>query len=122
MGINETIQNAINKASFGELEDAFRTVQFISVVSVYDNISMVNVNTEVSTDVWCSVQSEFEGERIDEATLNNNVRIIILDNQRNGVEFSVDMIVKDGTNQYVIKSFNTDPAIVAWTVYARRLG
>lgn len=122
MGIYSDLQEALGEASINELSDAFRTIQFIVITNVYNEDTMVNTPTEVSKDVYCSIQSEFEGENVDIATLTNSVKIIILDSYRNNVDFIIDMIIIDGTNRYKLKGFNTDPAGASWTVYARRLG
>lgn len=122
MGLYSTIQSKLGAAVEGPLADAFRIVQFIVVTNVYDGINMINTTTETATDILCSVQSEFEGDQIDETTLMNSVKIIILDSERNSVTFAIDMKIQDGTNTYIIKGFNTDPAGASWTVYARRLG
>jgi len=122
MGLYEDVQNSLGKAFDSDLLDAVRIIQFVVVTDSYDDGTMVNTITETITDVRAVVSSDFEGERIDDATLNNNIKILVIDSDRNNVDFEVDMIIKDEGSTYKLKAFNPDPAKASWTIYARRLG
>jgi len=122
VGLYEELQNDIGEAFDTDLADAVRNIDFITVVDVYDPVTMETTQTQTTVTVRGVVESDFEGERIDEATLNNNIKILVMDRDKDTLEFYVDMIIKDGTESYKLKAFNSDPAKASWTVYARRLG
>lgn len=122
MGLYEDVNRDLSDAFNTDLLDAVRIIQFIVVTDSYDDETMINTTTETPTDVRAVVSSDFEGERIDEAPLTNSIKILVIDSDRNSVEFKVDMIIKDNTATYKLRAFNPDPAKASWTIYARRLG
>ena len=122
MGIRDDIQTELANAFDTDLLDAVKIIQFVSVSNSYDEDTMINTVVETSTDVRGVVEYEYEGEKVDQPTLLNNFKILILANETNGVIFEVDMKIINGTDTYMIKGFNQDPAIATWIIYARRLG
>ncbi len=122
MGLYEDLQNDIGEAFDGDLIDAVRTLQFITVANTYDYDNMISTQVETEVDVRAVVESDFESERVDEATSWNNFKILVLDSDRNGVIFKEGMIVKDDDTRYKIRAKDQDPAKATWTIYARRLG
>lgn len=122
MGLYEELQKDIGDAFNSDLADATRILQFITIEDTYDADTMTSSQVETSVDVRAVVESDFESERVDEASRWNHFKLLVLDSDRNGVIFETDMVVKDGTDRYKIRSTDQDPAKATWTIYARRLG
>jgi len=122
MGLYSDLQNDIKLAFDTDLADAVRDIEFVSVADSYDSVTMVSTQVETISTIRGVVTSDFEGERVDEDTLNNNIKILVMDSDRGTTEFFVDMIIVDKNESYKLKAFNSDPARASWTIYARRLG
>lgn len=122
MGLYDDLQTDIGNAFDTDLLDAVRDITFITITDIYDDVTMISTQTEVPVIVRGVVTSDFEGERIDVSTLNNNIKILVMDSDKGTLDFYVDMIIEDLGSQYKLRAFNTDPAKASWTIYARRLG
>ena len=122
MGLYDDLQKDIGAAFDGDLFDATRYIDFITIVDTYDYDTMVSTQTETPVSVRAVITSDFDSERVDEASRWNNFKILVLDSDKGTLEFAEDMIVQDGTDRYKIRSWEPDPVGATWTLYARRLG
>jgi len=120
MGLYNDIQTDLSSAFEGDLLDATRTVQFVTYTNVYNDTTMQNTLTESSTDVRAVKISSYEGENIDEPTKNDSVKYLVIDSDRNGVGFELDMKIVDGSDNYKVTGISTDPAGASWTISGRR--
>lgn len=122
MGLYDTIQEKLGNAFDNALFDAVRTLQFVTIVDVYNPVTMISAQTEVEVPVRAVVTKDLKSEVIDSSSGFDTFDVLVLDSDRNGVVFKKDMQIKDESDYYKIKSFDSDPAKASWVIKARKLG
>jgi len=124
MGLYEDIQTGIKEAFEGDLKDAVRIIQYIEMISTYDPDTMENVLTPNPKDVIAVKIEDTEGENLDNPSLNDSAKFLIMDEDRinSNIIFIIGIKIIDGNNSYKIKGIDLDPAGCSWELECRRWG
>jgi len=125
MGLYDDLQRDIIKAFNTDLLDATRTIQYVEITSNYDPITMENVLTETPIDVRAVKVKDKEGENMDNPSLSNSAKFLIMDEDRikSNLSFEIGIKVVDineNPGEYKIEGIDTDPAHASWELDCRR--
>lgn len=122
MGLYQDLQDEVIAAFNTDLADATRTINVIQYVETYDEDTMTNTRTPTAIPVRVVKLINKEGEILDDPTLKDIAKFLVMDSEINGAEFYIGMSIVDDSYQYKLEGYSTDPANASWELVCRRLG
>lgn len=119
MSLTSKIQSALTSAFNSSLADAVKSFELQKKVSVFDE------TTNKVTDTITSYTSRgiFAGYKInnlnDTHISPNDVKLIVLQHELT-VEPSIDDVIIESSNKYLVKNVKKDPVAATWTIQCRQ--